>query len=116
MVTLWIIFPSYKAQIISDDTKLLDNPHLSVGPLLVPALAVAAGHLHLLPGGGEGVGHHGAGVLPPQLKQPREGEELSSGHKVVTHVLAQVIAAIMPQVLNVNQTLSSQGQAQEFVI
>ena len=69
------------------------DAHLGMGPLLVPALTVAVGHLNFLPGGGEGVGHHGAAVLPPQLKQPGEGEELGRGHEVVTHVLAQVVAA-----------------------
>ena len=70
-----------------------------MGPLLVPALAVAVGHLDLLPGGGEGVGHHGAAVLPPQLKQPGEREELGGGHEVVTHVLAQVVTEITSEYL-----------------
>ena len=97
-------FPLLKSKLVLMQHFTPYNPYLSVGPLLVPALTVAAGHLHLLPGGREGVGHHGAGVLPPQLKQPREGEELGRGHEVVTHVLAQVIAAIMSEVFNVNKT------------
>ena len=69
--------------------------YLGVRPLLVPGLAVAVGHLDLLPGGGEGVGHGGAAVLAPQLEQPGEGEELGRGHEVVTDVLAQVVAEII---------------------
>ena len=77
------------------DINRAQYPDLGVGPLLVPALAVAVGHLDLLPGGGEGVGHHGAAVLPPQLKLPGEREKLGRGHEVVTHVLAQVVAEIV---------------------
>ena len=75
--------------------KGLPPNYLGVRPLLVPGLAVAVGHLDLLPGGGEGVGHGGAAVLAPQLEQPGEGEELGRGHEVVTHVLAQVVAEII---------------------
>ena len=70
-----------------------------MGPLLVTALAMTVGHLDLLPGGGEGVGHHGAAVLPPHLKQPGEREELGRGHEVVTHVLAQVVTEIISEYL-----------------
>ena len=67
---------------------------LGVGPLLVPALAVARRHLHLLPPGGEGVGDRGAGVLPPHLEHAREGEELRGGHEVVAHVLTELVTAM----------------------
>ena len=61
-------------------------------PLLVPALAVTGGHLHLLLPSGEWAGDGGAAVLSPQLELAREGEELGGGHEVVAHVLAEVVA------------------------
>ena len=63
-----------------------------MGPLLVPALAVASRHLHLLLSGREGVGDGGTAVLASQLVVLGEGEELSRGHEVVTDVLAEVVA------------------------
>ena len=63
-----------------------------MSPLLVPALAVASRHLHLLLPGWEGVGDGGAAVLTSQLVVFREGEELSGRHEVMTDVLAEVVA------------------------
>ena len=66
--------------------------YLGVSPLLVPALAVARGHLHLLQPLREGAGDGGAAVLAPQLELSGEREELSGGHEVVADVLTKVVA------------------------
>ena len=72
--------------VLVDDLALL-----GVCPLLVPALAVARRHLHLLTCSRKWIGHGGAGVLASQLELPGEGDELRGCHEVVTNILAQVI-------------------------
>ena len=68
-----------------------DLPLLGVGPLLVPALAVARRHLHLLTCPRKWIGHRGTRVLASQLKLPGEGDKLGRCHEIVTNILAQVI-------------------------
>ena len=93
---------------------------LGVSPVLLPALPVARGHLHLrdkrhkgfhhenhdpvdlfhglvdlLEPLGEGRGHLGAAVFPPQLVLLGEGEELGAGHEVVAGVLPQLVGILV---------------------
>ena len=77
-----------------------DLPLLGVGPLLVPALAVARRHLHLLTCPRKWIGHGGARVLASQLELPGEGDKLSCCHEVVTNILTQVITKINNKVLH----------------